>query len=110
MTRLSCILALIFLFASESLAAAPELYWSTIKINASKDACLNRAKAAFGTEKFPVRKSSSFEVAGWTDVTIASIGCLRIDGRTVATIAVSGKNAAYFSRQFTSGIRTGLFE
>jgi len=93
---------------SALVAAAPALYWSTI--NVSKDDCLRRAQAAFATEKFPIRKSSSFEVAGWTDATIASIGCMRIDNRTIATIAVAGGSAKYLSDTFTSGLRGGVFE
>ena len=95
---------------SAPLAAAPALYWSTIKINISKDDCLRRAQAAFATERLPIRKSSSFEVAGWNDATIASIGCMRIDNRTIATIAVAGGSAKYFSDAFTSGLRSGVFE
>ena len=87
--------------------AVTGLFHSTKAYTISVETCLTRARAALASEKFPVKKTTSREVAGWTDDTTISAVCQRIAGKTIGTVSVAGKDAKGWHRVVEGGIRTG---
>lgn len=87
--------------------ATPGLFHSTNAYDISVKTCLDRARAALASEKFPVKKTSGREVAGWNDDTIISAVCQRIGGKTIGTVSAAGRDARGWHSVVETGIRKG---
>ena len=94
-------------------AYAAELSRGWITINAPIGTCLNRARASFSSEKFPVKTANNESVFGYEGDTLAAIDCMQYGNKTVVFISVFSPDpprAKYLRDKFYDGIRTGMLD
>lgn len=110
---LRTVIVLLGIALTANALAGPALAWWHLTRNFSQATCVQRAKAAFAVEKFPIKRSSSSGIWGWNSEATVRIKCIKQGSNTMAVIIATSTDrryAKYLMETFRDGIDTGVFE